>query len=57
LSECATGLERKGHWRVYMVQMLYAHICKWKTETWNGGGAIKENDRGDEFKYEIFDIL
>jgi hypothetical protein len=37
-------------------------VCKWKNETCgncsrNEGGGIKENDRGGEFKYDIFDIF
>jgi hypothetical protein len=28
-----------------------------KTTPGMGGGGIKENDRGDEFKYDMFNIL
>jgi hypothetical protein len=52
----------KGCRRVNVVPILCTHVCKWKmrlTKTiprmW--GGGIKENDRGDEFKYDIFATL
>jgi hypothetical protein len=52
----------KGCRRVTIVQTLCTHVCKWKNETCgncsrNEGGGIKENDRGGEFKYDIFDIF
>jgi hypothetical protein len=45
-----------------MVQILCTCVCKWKkrpVETIPGMGGmwLKENDRGGEFKYDIFDIL
>jgi hypothetical protein len=43
----------KGCRRVNMVQILCTHVCKWKNETRNREGRIKENDRGGEFKYDI----
>jgi hypothetical protein len=38
---------------------MYANvkIISVVTITEMGGGQTKENDRGDEFKYDIFDIL
>jgi hypothetical protein len=41
-----------------MVEILCTHICKWKmrpVETIPGmrRGRKKENDEGDEFKYDI----
>jgi hypothetical protein len=46
-----------GYRRVIMVQILCAHVYKWKNETWgnyslNGGRRIKEND-GGEFNCDI----
>jgi hypothetical protein len=45
-----------------MVQILYTHVCKWKKlnllrlfSEWGRGD--KENDGGDEFSYDIPDIL
>jgi hypothetical protein len=52
-----------GKWyaKVNIVQILCTHVCKWKNDTClnysRNGGEIKENDGGDEFKYDIFDIL
>jgi hypothetical protein len=47
----------KGHGQVNRVQILCAHVCKWKNDTcWNysrNGGGIKENGKGGEFKYDI----
>jgi hypothetical protein len=44
----------KKHGRVNIVQILYTHVCKWKkipVETIPGMRG------GDEFKYDIFNIL
>jgi hypothetical protein len=48
--------------RVNMVQILCTHACKWKNDTCsnysrNRGRGTKENDGGDELKYDIVDIL
>jgi hypothetical protein len=46
-----------------MVRILCTHVCIRENETvettsgWVGGGEIKENVDGDEFKYDMFDIL
>jgi hypothetical protein len=52
----------KGCRRMNIVQILCTHVCKWKmitieTTPGMGVGRIKENNRGGEFKYDIFDIL
>jgi hypothetical protein len=52
----------KGCRRVNIVQILYTHVCKGENETCgnysrNGGGQVKENDGGGEFRSDIFDIL
>jgi hypothetical protein len=52
----------KGYRKVNVVQMLCIHICKWKNKTCgsysrNGKKEDKENDGGDELKYDILDIL
>jgi hypothetical protein len=51
----------KGCGRVNTVQILCTCVCKWKTDTCgncfkNGGEVVKENEGGDEFEYDIFDI-
>jgi hypothetical protein len=53
----------KGYRKLNILQMLCTHVCKWKNETcWNysrngGKEGIKENNGGDEFKYDIFGML
>jgi hypothetical protein len=52
----------KGYGRVNIVQILFTYVCKWKNETCfnysrNGGGRVKKNDGGSEFKYDILYIL
>jgi hypothetical protein len=53
----------KRYRRVNIEQILCTHVCKCKmipVETVPGVGVegrIKENDRGGEFKYDIFGIL
>jgi hypothetical protein len=54
-----------GKWwrRVNMVQILCAHVSKWKTKTcWTVPGMgverkMKENGGGGKFKCNILDIL
>jgi hypothetical protein len=48
-------LQVSGWFSVNIVQIFCTYVCKWKNETcWNfsrdGGGEIKDNDGGDEFK-------
>jgi hypothetical protein len=51
----------KGYGRVNIMQILYTHVCKWKivsAETILGRGLGRmQNGVGDEFKYDIFDIV
>jgi hypothetical protein len=52
----------KGCGRMSMVQILCAHVCKWKmipveTIPGMGGRRIKENGGEGEFNYDIFDTL
>jgi hypothetical protein len=47
----------KGCRRVNTEQILYTHVCKWKSETIPGMRWGKENDGGGEFSYDTFDIL
>jgi hypothetical protein len=41
---------------------MCTYVSKWKNDTYwnysyNGGGGIKENDKGGEFKYDLSNIL
>jgi hypothetical protein len=52
----------KGCKRVNMVQILCIHVCKWKNDICSNCSrkrrrGINENDGGDEFTYDIFDIF
>jgi hypothetical protein len=45
-----------------MLQIIYTHVCKCKNDTIETipgirGGMMKENSKGGEFKYDIFDTL
>jgi hypothetical protein len=52
----------KGGMKVNMVQKLCTYVCKCKNDTCGNysrsrGRRVKKRGGGDEFKYDIFDIL